>query len=80
MPLNGGPHVIEEIKSVVVPPLVFAALGEKSYPHYTEQLRLYCFLEKQERSPRWAASCLSTWRMVRRRKSRSGGRLMTVSG
>jgi DNA excision repair protein ERCC-2 len=49
MPLNGGPHVIEEIKSVVVPPRVFAALDEKSYPHYTEQLRLYCFFVEQER-------------------------------
>jgi DNA excision repair protein ERCC-2 len=48
MPLNGGPHVIEEIKSVVVPPLVFAALDEKSYPHYVEQLRLYCFFVEQE--------------------------------
>ena len=48
MPLNGGPHVIEEIKSVVVPPRVFAALDENSYPHYTEQLRLYCFFVEQE--------------------------------
>jgi len=48
-PLNGGPHVIEEIKSVVAPSLVFAALDEKSYPHYVEQLRLYCFFVEQER-------------------------------
>ncbi len=47
-PLNGGSYVIEEIKSVVVPPLVFAALDEKSYPHYVEQLRLYCFFLEQE--------------------------------
>jgi len=47
-PRNGGAHVIEEIKSVVVPPLVFAALDEKSYPHYVEQLRLYCFFVEQE--------------------------------
>jgi len=44
VPVNGGPHVIEEIKSVVVPPLAFAALDERSHPHYAEQLRLYCFL------------------------------------
>jgi DNA excision repair protein ERCC-2 len=43
-PLNGGSHVIEEIKSVVVPPSDFTALDERSYPHYVEQLRLYCFL------------------------------------
>jgi DNA excision repair protein ERCC-2 len=43
-PLNGGSHVIEEIKSVVVPPSDFAALDERAYPHYVEQLRLYCFL------------------------------------
>ncbi|HVM59478.1 MAG TPA: ATP-dependent DNA helicase [Verrucomicrobiae bacterium] len=48
-PLNGGPHVIEEIKSVVLPPLVFAAIDEKSYPHYVEQLRMYCFFVEQER-------------------------------
>ena len=47
-PLNGGPCVIEEIKSVVAPALVFAALNEKSYPHYVEQLRLYCFFVEQE--------------------------------
>ena len=47
-PLNGGAYVIEEIKSVVAPPLVFAALDEKSYPHYVEQLRLYCFFVEQE--------------------------------
>ena len=43
-PVNDGPCVIEEIKSVVAPPLEFAALDVKSYPHYVEQLRLYCFL------------------------------------
>jgi DNA excision repair protein ERCC-2 len=51
MPLNPDSesgHVIEEIKSVVVPPLEFAALDGKSYPHYTEQLRLYCFFVEQE--------------------------------
>ncbi|HTS19804.1 MAG TPA: ATP-dependent DNA helicase [Verrucomicrobiae bacterium] len=48
MPMNGGPHVIEEIKSVVVPPLVFAAIDGKSYPHYVEQLRLYCFFVEEE--------------------------------
>ncbi len=34
---------VEEIKSVVLPPLAFAALSSASYPHYVEQLRLYCF-------------------------------------
>jgi DNA excision repair protein ERCC-2 len=48
MPLNGGPHVIEEIKSVVVPTHAFIALNEKSFPHYVEQLRLYCFFVEQE--------------------------------
>src|SRR6266850_1793869 len=47
-PLNGGSCVIEEIKSVVAPPLVFSGLTEKSYPHYVEQLRLYCFFVEQE--------------------------------
>ncbi len=47
-PHNGGAYVIEEIKSVVLPPLVFAALDANSYPHYVEQLRLYCFFIEQE--------------------------------
>ena len=47
-PLNDNPCVIEEIKSIVAPPLVFAALDVKSYPHYVEQLRLYCFFVGQE--------------------------------
>jgi DNA excision repair protein ERCC-2 len=47
-PVNGGACVIEEIKSVVAPPLVFAALDANSYPHYVEQLRLYCFFIEQE--------------------------------
>src|SRR6266404_5644977 len=47
-PHNGGAYVIEEIKSVVVPSLVFAALDANSYPHYVEQLRLYCFFIEQE--------------------------------
>jgi DNA excision repair protein ERCC-2 len=45
---GGGRCVVEEIKSVVTPPLVFAALDGNSYPHYTEQLRLYCFFVAQE--------------------------------
>ena len=40
--------LVEEIKSVVAPPLVFAALDANSYPHYVEQLRLYCFFIEQE--------------------------------
>ncbi|HUJ09252.1 MAG TPA: ATP-dependent DNA helicase [Verrucomicrobiae bacterium] len=47
-PINGGSYVIEEIKSVVVPPLVLAALDMSSYPHYVEQLRLYCFFIERE--------------------------------
>jgi len=40
--------VIEEIKSVVLPPLVFAVLDANSHPHYVEQLRLYCFFVERE--------------------------------
>ncbi len=43
-----GEWVIEEIKSVVAPAMVFAALHAGSYPHYTEQLRLYCFFAEHE--------------------------------
>jgi DNA excision repair protein ERCC-2 len=50
-PANGGAYVIEEIKSVVAPPLVFAALDVNSYPHYVEQLQLYCFfIEREQKS------------------------------
>ena len=50
-PVNGGSYVIEEIKSVVASPLVFAALDANSYPHYVEQLRLYCFfIEREQKS------------------------------
>jgi DNA excision repair protein ERCC-2 len=38
---------VEEIKSVVLPPLAFGALTPAAYPHYVEQLRLYCFLLQQ---------------------------------
>lgn len=47
-PHNGGPWIVEEIKSVVVPPLMFAALDANSHPHYLEQLRLYCYFVRQE--------------------------------
>jgi len=47
-PRNGGAWIIEEIKSVVLPPLVFAALEVNSHPHYVEQLRLYCFFVERE--------------------------------
>jgi DNA excision repair protein ERCC-2 len=40
--------VIEEIKSVVLPPLAFGALDANSHPHYVEQLRLYCFFVERE--------------------------------
>ncbi len=45
---HGGQWIIEEIKSVVLPPLTFAALDVNSHPHYVEQLRLYCFFVEQE--------------------------------
>ena len=45
---HGGQWVIEEIKSVVLPALVFVALDAHSHPHYVEQLRLYCFFVEQE--------------------------------
>ncbi len=45
---GSGEWIIEEIKSVVVPPMVFAMLDAKSYPHYAEQLRLYCFFVAKE--------------------------------
>src|SRR5438034_601864 len=47
-PTNGGRWIIEEVKSVVVPPAVFAKLDADSYPHYVEQLRLYCFFVERE--------------------------------
>jgi DNA excision repair protein ERCC-2 len=47
-PSNGGPWIVEEIKSVIVSPLEFAALAAESYPHYLEQLRLYCFFTQQQ--------------------------------
>ena len=46
-PAPGGPAVIEEIKSVIASPLMFAALDADSYPHHAEQLRLYCFLAER---------------------------------
>ena len=50
-PTNGGRWIIEEVKSVVVPPAVFAKLDADSYPHYVEQLRLYCFfIEREQKS------------------------------
>ena len=42
-PSAGGPWVVEEVKSLIVPPLVFAALEAQSHPHHLEQLRLYCY-------------------------------------
>ncbi len=42
-----GVWVIEEIKSVVLPPLMFGALDAGQYPQYIEQLRLYCFFVEQ---------------------------------
>ena len=45
------PWVVEEIKSLVVPPLVFAALTAGSHPHHLEQLRLYCYFLLAGASP-----------------------------
>jgi len=45
---DGRPWVVEEVKSLVVPPLVFAALHAKSHPHHLEQLRLYCYFVASE--------------------------------
>ena len=42
--------MIEEIKSVVLPPLMFGAIDANAYPHYVEQLRLYCFFVENDRS------------------------------
>ncbi len=47
-PRNGGPWIVEEIKSVVVPPMLFEALDASSHPHHLEQLRLYCFFTCQQ--------------------------------
>ena len=55
-PRNGGAWIIEEIKSVVMPPLAFASLDATAYPHYTEQLRLYCFFVGAAASPRPGAA------------------------
>ncbi|MCX7915395.1 MAG: hypothetical protein N3A53_03720, partial [Verrucomicrobiae bacterium] len=41
---DGDPVVVEEIKSVVQRPESLPGLGLETYPHYVEQLRLYCFL------------------------------------
>ena len=50
--IRGEPLVVEEIKSVVLAPLVFASLLPDSHPHYVEQLRLYCFFRaSQEQKP-----------------------------
>ncbi len=49
---QGKPTVVEEIKSVVLAPLLFASLAADTHPHYVEQLRLYCFfIASQEQKP-----------------------------
>ena len=48
---EGGSRVIEEIKSLVVPPLVFATLTAQSHPHHLEQLRLYCYFVMEGEAP-----------------------------
>jgi DNA excision repair protein ERCC-2 len=50
-PTGNEPWIVEEIKSVVLTPLVFAALQPDSHPQHAEQLRLYCyFVAGRERS------------------------------
>ncbi len=41
---RGEPTVVEEIKSVVLAPLIFASLSPETHPEHVEQLRLYCYL------------------------------------
>ncbi len=49
---RGETTLVEEIKSVVLTPLEFAALTPDIHPHYVEQLRLYCFfIAAQEQKP-----------------------------
>jgi len=45
---SAGQWVIEEIKSVVLPPMHFAALSAESRPQYVEQLRLYCYFVERD--------------------------------
>jgi DNA excision repair protein ERCC-2 len=49
MPNDNGHSlwIIEEIKSVTLPPLAFTELNAESYPNHTEQLRLYCYFAGQ---------------------------------
>lgn len=47
----GGTAVVEEIKSVVLPPLMFGSIRVEQYPQYVEQLRLYCYLVEQAQQP-----------------------------
>jgi DNA excision repair protein ERCC-2 len=47
----GNPTVIEEIKSAVLPPLLFASLTPEQHPSYVEQLRLYCYFLRQADYP-----------------------------
>jgi len=42
--IQGEPLVVEEIKSVVLAPLLFSSLAADTHPHHVEQLRLYCYL------------------------------------
>ncbi len=46
--VDGGPVILEEIKSQVLPPMAFAALQANSHPHHLEQLRLYCYFIEQD--------------------------------
>ncbi len=48
-PQPPNPTIIEEIKSVVLNPLSFASISSDTYPHYREQLELYCYLASQEK-------------------------------
>jgi len=48
---SAGPWVVEEVKSLVIPPLAFAALTADSHPHHVEQLRLYCYFVLEGEAP-----------------------------
>jgi DNA excision repair protein ERCC-2 len=43
-PVADAPWIVEEIKSLVVSPMMWAALDVHSHPHHLEQLGMYCHL------------------------------------
>jgi DNA excision repair protein ERCC-2 len=77
-PSNGKPWVIEEIKSVVLPPLMFGAIDANTYPHYVEQLRLYCFFVEND-SDAGARSTGSGQRLSASKRPKVTGRMVFVN-